>query len=142
MCDVPFLCHFERAVGLTDTDPYSEVVRYLSEHRDLVDQTFHTLSYFDGVDFARRAAAPGLFSVGLMDTICPPSTVLAAHHHYKGPGEITVYPYNEHEGGAGASWARQVDWLAGQARCATGASGNHVDPPPRPFARSPKRMRS
>ena len=33
MPDVPFLCHFERAVGLTDRDPYQEIVRYLSIHR-------------------------------------------------------------------------------------------------------------
>ncbi|MBG6215202.1 cephalosporin-C deacetylase-like acetyl esterase [Cryobacterium sp. CAN_C3] len=28
--DVPFLCHFERAVGMTEEDPYQEIVRYLS----------------------------------------------------------------------------------------------------------------
>ena len=34
MPEVPFLCHFERAVGMTDRDPYQEIVRYLSVHRD------------------------------------------------------------------------------------------------------------
>jgi cephalosporin-C deacetylase len=75
MPDVPFLCHFERAVDISDTDPYAEITRYLSVHRGAVRQTFATLSYFDGVNFARRAAAPALFSVALMDQTCPPSTV-------------------------------------------------------------------
>jgi cephalosporin-C deacetylase len=75
MPDVPFLCHFERAVDICDTDPYAEITRYLSVHRGAVRQTFATLSYFDGVNFARRAAAPALFSVALMDQTCPPSTV-------------------------------------------------------------------
>jgi cephalosporin-C deacetylase len=111
MPDVPFLCHFERAVGMTSSDPYSEIVRYLSVHRDLVEQTFTTLSYMDGVNFARRAAAPALFSVGLLDTVCPPSTVFAAHNHYAGEAHIEVYPFNEHEGGAAHHWLRQAEWL-------------------------------
>ncbi len=110
--DVPFLCHIERAVELTDADPYAELVRYLAVHRDGVERTFRTLGYFDGVNFARRAAVPALFSVALMDQVCPPSTVFAAFNHYRGPREITVHPFNEHEGGAGSSWPGQVAWLA------------------------------
>jgi len=40
-----------------------------------------------------------LFSVGLMDKICPPSTVYAAYNHWAGEKDIKVYPYNGHEGG-------------------------------------------
>jgi cephalosporin-C deacetylase len=109
--DVPFLCHFERAVGLNETDPYNEIVRYLAVHRDLVDQTFRTLSYFDGVNFAARASAPALFSVALMDPVCPPSTVFAAHNNYAVESSIEVYGFNEHEGGAGQHWRKQARWL-------------------------------
>jgi len=112
MPDVPFLCHFERAVGLTEEDPYNEVVRYLSVHRDAVAQTFRTLSYFDGVNFARRATAPALFSVGLMDPVCPPSTVYAAVNHHAADVAVVEYPFNEHEGGQGVHWQRQAAWLA------------------------------
>lgn len=99
LADVPFLCHFRRAVELVDTDPYHEIGRYLSQHRDQVDIVFKTLSYFDGVNFSARANAPALFSVGLMDQTCPPSTVYAAYNHYTGKKEITVWPFNQHEGG-------------------------------------------
>jgi len=112
MPDVPFLCHFERAVGMTDADPYAEVVRYLSVHRDRVPDVFRTLSYFDGVNFAKRATAPSLFSVALLDLITPPSTVFAAHNAYLGATAIEVYPFNQHEGGQGAHWLEQARWLA------------------------------
>jgi cephalosporin-C deacetylase len=60
---------------------------------------FNTLDYFDGVNFSTRANAPALFSVGLMDMTCPPSTVFAAYNHYTGEKQITVWPFNQHEGG-------------------------------------------
>lgn len=116
--DVAFLCNLERAVGLTDNDPYAEVNRYLRIHRDKAEQTFTTLSYVDGVNFARRATAPALFSTGLQDQIAPPSTVFAAFNAYGAPGsagaldkDIVVYPFNDHEGGEGAHWPLQVDFV-------------------------------
>lgn len=114
MPDVPFLCHFDRAVGLTDSDPYQEVVRYLSVHRGADEAVFRTLSYFDGVAFARRATAPSLFSVALLDPVCPPSTVYAAFNHYRGEKAIEVYTHNEHEGGQAYQWFAQAAFLGRQ----------------------------
>ena len=103
LVDVPFLCHYRRAVELTDERPYQELARYLRVHRTQADTIFRTLSYVDGVNHAARATAPAIFSVGLMDTICPPSTVYAAFNHYGGDREvakeISVWPYAGHEGG-------------------------------------------
>lgn len=112
MPDVPFLCHFARAIGLTGSDPYQEVVRYLAVHRGAEDRVFETLSYFDGVNFARRADAPTLFSVGLLDPVCPPSTVYAAFNSYRGARKkMSVFPFNEHEGGQGHQWEAQAAFL-------------------------------
>ena len=110
LVDVPFLCHIARGVELADTDPYSEVTRYLSIHRNH-DQALATLAHFDGVSFARRATVPALFSVGLMDTVCPPSTVYAAYNAYAGPKEMAVYHENDHEGGGPVHELRQLHWL-------------------------------
>jgi cephalosporin-C deacetylase len=99
MPDVPFLCHYRVATEITDRAPYSEISQFCKIHRDRVEQVFRTLSYFDGVNFAPRAQAPALFSVGLMDDICPPRTVFAAYNHYAGPKEIRIWKYNSHEGG-------------------------------------------
>ncbi|MEV7968660.1 alpha/beta fold hydrolase [Sphaerisporangium sp. NPDC088356] len=99
LIDVPFLTHFRRAVEITDRDPYQEIVRFLASQRDSEEQVFRTLSYFDGLNFAARGRVPALYSVALMDWICPPSTVFAGHNHWAGPKEITVWPWNGHEGG-------------------------------------------
>ncbi|TDN87508.1 acetylxylan esterase [Microbacterium sp. BK668] len=110
--DVPFLCHFERAVRLTDEYPYREIANYLGAHRADVDEVFATLAYFDGVNFAKRASAPALFSAALEDLICPPSTVFAAANHYAGRAEVDVYSFNAHEGGGAERWPRHAEWLA------------------------------
>jgi len=115
MADVPFLCHYERALSIADSDPFGEIRRYLATHRAHVDRVFSTLSYFDGVNFAMRATAPALFSVALMDEVCPPSTVYAAFNAYGGDRgvekEIVVYPYNGHEGGGPNQTQRQWEFV-------------------------------
>jgi cephalosporin-C deacetylase len=112
MPDVPFLCDFRRAMQVAPGEPYGELVRYLAAHRDHEATVFETLAYFDGAVLARRASAPALFSVALMDETCPPSTVYAAFNAYAGPKEIVAYPYNDHEGGEVFHLERQVSWLA------------------------------
>ncbi|MEO7121759.1 MAG: acetylxylan esterase [Lacisediminihabitans sp.] len=116
MANVPFLCHFERAVTITDSDPFAEIARYLAVHRDAVDIVFETLSNFDGVNLVPRATAPALFSVALMDPIVPPSTVFAAYNAYAGEKEITVYPFNGHEGGASLQEERKLRWALERLR--------------------------
>jgi cephalosporin-C deacetylase len=111
MPDVPFLCHYRRATEITDSYPYQEIARYLMIHREQTDMVFSTLSYFDGVNFAARAQAPALFSVGLMDEVCPPSTVFAAYNHYAGRKEIRVWHYNHHEGGASYQTQEKIKFL-------------------------------
>jgi cephalosporin-C deacetylase len=111
MPDVPFLCHYRRATEITDSSPYSEIVQFCKAHRDKVDDVFNTLSYFDGVNFAARTQVHSLFSVALMDLICPPSTVFAAYNHFVGPKDIDVYAYNDHEGGGTHHKVEQVKFL-------------------------------
>lgn len=110
--DVPFLCHYRRATAMVDSDPYGEIARYCKIHRGQIETVFNTLSYFDGLNFAARAQCPTLFSVGLMDEICPPSTVFAAYNHYAGPKRITVWQYNHHEGGETFQAIEKVKFLA------------------------------
>lgn len=112
LSDVPFLCHYRRATTLVDTMPYGEIAKYLSIHRDKEDTVFRTLSYFDGVNFAKRITAPSIVSVALMDSTCPPSTVFAAVNNMPHPPQLEIYPYNGHEGGASLQTLRQINWLA------------------------------
>ena len=110
---MPFLCHFRRSAEITPRDPFPEISRYLAVHRDQAERVFETLSYFDGVNFARHIAAPALFSVALMDDVVMPSTVFAAFNSLASDdAEIEVYGFNGHEGGQAFQWLRQARWLA------------------------------
>jgi len=116
--DVPFLCHFRRAVEITDRTPYREIALYLAGWRDHAEAAYRTLSYHDGVNLGRLATCPALFSVALMDLTCPPSTVYAAFNSYGENSavglpakEIAVYPHNDHEGGEAYQYDRQLDWF-------------------------------
>ncbi|MFO1539542.1 MAG: acetylxylan esterase [Chloroflexota bacterium] len=111
--DVPFLCDFPRGITITDRAPYAEIAGYLRSHRDHGEAVSRTLAYFDGAVLARRATAPALFSVALMDQICPPSTVFAAYNHWGGAERrIEVYPFNDHEGGQAFHDRVKLAWLA------------------------------
>ena len=112
MPDVPFLCDFPRAIGIAMRDPYREVANFLSQQRDRKVKVFETLNYFDCVNFARLASAPALFSVGLMDEICPPSTIYGAFNAYAGDKRIVEYEFNNHEGGQGFQEREQMAWLS------------------------------
>jgi len=121
MVGVPFLCDIERAMGLVDTAPYGELVTYCRTHRYRVGQVRRTLSYVDGVHLAARASAATLFAVGLMDEVCPPSTVFAAYNAWAGADkQIEVWEYDGHDGGAGHQEAVQVRWLAERIGAAPG----------------------
>ena len=113
MPDVPFLCDFPRAVRTAARDPYGEIARFLAQHRDKKEQVFETLRYFDGVNFARQSKAAALFSVALMDDVCPPSTVYGAFRAFAGADKTMVeYEFNNHEGGQAFQDREQMKWLA------------------------------
>ncbi|GAA3851710.1 acetylxylan esterase [Streptomyces sedi] len=121
LVDVPFLCHYRRGADTASAGPYPELVTYLGAHqRGEPARVFDVLAYFDGQHFAARATAPALFSVALMDPVCPPSTVYAAYNRYRGEKDITVWEFSDHAGGGSDQQARQLAWLAGRGLAPTG----------------------
>jgi cephalosporin-C deacetylase-like acetyl esterase len=54
--------------------------------------------YFDAMNFAARATAPGLIGVGLVDTVCPSEGVLATVNQLKGPKKVVIMPMSGHGG--------------------------------------------
>lgn len=126
LADVPFLQDFRRGINLAARGPYPEITAFLSRHRDRHEQTLAVLNYFDGVHLGRRATAPALFSVALLDDVCPPSTVFASYGSY-GTGKdaqcgepaaksMEIYHFNGHEGGQEHHWVRQLEYLAELAK--------------------------
>ncbi len=95
--DVPFLCDIQRAITLAPHPPYTEVPEFLAHQVDLVPAALDTLRYVDCALLARRITAQCLLSVGLMDIICPPSTVFAAYNEITSGKDMSVYPFTGHE---------------------------------------------
>lgn len=123
MPDVPFLCDIRRGADVAVAGPYLELGRWLSVHRDQVEDAQTALDYADAALLAGSAACPALFSVAMRDGTCPPSTVYAAFNRYGAAAkDIVRYPWNNHEGGQSAHLTRQAGWLSGQL-AAAGAAG-------------------
>jgi cephalosporin-C deacetylase len=95
--DVPFLCDIQRAITLAPKPPYTEIPEFLSQNVELIPQALETLRYVDCALLARRITAQCLLSTGLMDGICPPSTVFAAYNEITAAKDIAVYPYSGHD---------------------------------------------
>lgn len=62
------------------------------------DEIFTKLGYIDIQNLAPRIKAECLVGVGLMDTICPPSTQFAAINKIPGPVQLEIFPDFGHEG--------------------------------------------
>jgi len=95
--DVPFLCDIQRAITMAPHAPYTEVPEFLAHNVDLIPAALDTLRYVDCALLARRITARSLLSVGLMDEICPPSTVFAAYNEITAGKDIAVYPFTGHD---------------------------------------------
>lgn len=73
-----------------------------------------TSKYYDVVNFVSRTRCPMLVSVGLIDTTCPPSGVIAAYNQSKGPKELLVLERSDHQGRNNTQapfFARSSEWL-------------------------------
>lgn len=87
-------------------DAYQELrdfFRYFDPQHRREDEIFTRLGYIDIQFLAPRIKADVLFTVGLMDTICPPSTQFAVYNKITSPKELSIYPDFGHEGLPGAN---------------------------------------
>ena len=107
--EVPYLCHFRRAVDMAVRMPYLEIADYLRRWPKREAQVWRTLSYFDNMNLADRIRCPVLMDVGLRDDICPPSTVYAVYNKIRSRKEMKVYPYHNHEI-IEAHWEDKLRW--------------------------------
>jgi cephalosporin-C deacetylase len=103
----PFLCDYQRVWEIDQAkDAYDELRQYfrffdpLHEHEA---ETFTKLGYIDIQHLAPRIRGEITMTVGLMDTICPPSTQFAAYNKITAPKSVIFYPDYGHEGLPGSS---------------------------------------
>lgn len=97
----PFLSDYQRVWEMDQAkEAYLELQEYF-RHADPRHQfekrTFETLGYIDIQHLAPRIRAEVMWSIGLMDTICPPSTQFAVYNKIVSPKRMTIYPDFGHE---------------------------------------------
>ncbi|MBN1764700.1 MAG: acetylxylan esterase [Sedimentisphaerales bacterium] len=97
----PFLSDYIRVWEMDHAkDAYRELQEYF-RHSDpthkLESAIFEKLGYIDIQFLAPRIMAEVLWGIGLMDTICPPSTQFAAYNKITSPKTMVIYPDFGHE---------------------------------------------
>jgi cephalosporin-C deacetylase len=98
----PFLSDYKRVWEMDlAKDAFAELKEYFRHYDPLHKkeaETFNALGYIDIQHLASRIRGEILWFVGLMDTICPPSTQFAAYNKISAPKSLVIYPDFGHEG--------------------------------------------
>jgi cephalosporin-C deacetylase len=97
----PFLCDFRRVWEMDLAKAaYEELTTYFRLFDPLharEEDIFTRLGYIDVQHLAARINARVLFTLALMDTVCPPSSQFAAFNKIRSPKEMLIYPDYGHE---------------------------------------------
>jgi len=103
----PFLCDYQRVWEMDLAAGAYEELKTFFRHFDPLhereQEIFTRLGYIDNQHLADRIQAEVLWPLGLMDTICPPSTQFAAYNRIKSKKNLVIYPDFGHEGLPGSS---------------------------------------
>ena len=97
----PFLCDYQRVWEMDlDENAYEELRYYFRRfdpRHEREKEVFTQLGYIDVQHLAPYVRGEVLMAVGLMDTICPPSTQFAAYNKIESKKELAIYPDFGHE---------------------------------------------
>ena len=97
----PFLCDYKRVWEIDqDVDAYVELrdwFRRFDPRHEREHDIFTQLGYIDVQHLAPRILGDVMMAVGLMDTVCPPSTQFAAYNKIRSQKSLVVFPDYEHE---------------------------------------------
>lgn len=98
----PFLSDYQRVWEMDQAkDAYAELrefFRHFDPRHEREQAVFTNLGYIDIQHLAQRIRGEILWPIGLMDTICPPSSQFAAYNKIAAPKSMVVYPDFGHEG--------------------------------------------
>ncbi|NLM79105.1 MAG: acetylxylan esterase [Ruminococcaceae bacterium] len=97
----PFLSDYRRVWKMDLAKDAYEELRLFFRHFDPThakeDLYFRRLGYIDIQNLAGRIRGHVLWALGLMDTVCPPSTQFAAYNKITAPKDMIIYPDFAHE---------------------------------------------
>ncbi len=98
----PFLSDYKRVWDMDQAkDAYAELkefFRHYDPNHDQEEAIFEKLGYIDIQFLAPRIKSNVLWTIGLMDTICPPSSQFAAYNKITSQKTLNIYPDFGHEG--------------------------------------------
>ena len=98
----PFLSDYKRVWEMDlAKGAYAELrtyFRFFDPRHEREDQIFTRLGYIDVQHLCPRIKGETLMGIGLMDDICPPSTIFAAYNKISAPKNRVIYPDYGHEG--------------------------------------------
>lgn len=98
----PFLCDYKRVWEMDlASGAYEELKTFFRQFDPLherEEEIWTRLGYIDNQHLAHRIRAEVLMPVGLMDTICPPSTQFSAYNRIHSKKSLLIYPDFGHEG--------------------------------------------
>jgi len=98
----PFLCDYLRVWEMDlAVAAYEEIRTYFrmfDPRHERKEELFAKLGYIDCQYLAPRIKAEVMMGVGLMDTVCPPSTQFAAYNKITSKKDVVIYPDFSHEG--------------------------------------------
>jgi len=97
----PFLCDYQRVWEMDlAKDAYAELRTYFRNfdpRHEREQEIFTRLGYIDVQHMAKRIQAEVLMGLGLVDTICPPSSQFAAYNKITSKKSLAIYPDFAHE---------------------------------------------
>ena len=103
----PFLSDYQRVWEMDQAkDAYAELKDYFRRfdpRHEKEAAVFEKLGYVDIQHLAPRIRAEVFWIIGLMDTICPPSTQFAAYNKITATRSMCIYPDFGHEGLPGSN---------------------------------------
>ncbi len=99
--EYPFLCDYQRVWEMDQArEAYKELSDFFRRHdprHQRHSDIFTRLGYIDCQHLAPRIRASVLMGIGLMDSICPPSTQFAAYNKITSAKKSVIYPDFSHE---------------------------------------------
>lgn len=118
LSDIPALCianvpsnsNLERRVEGAHGS-FAAVTELLRRAPQYTEKVYETLSYFDTMNLADRICCPVYASVALADEICPAECFFATYNRIEAKKEITVYPFNGHDGAGDVHLEKELSYL-------------------------------
>ncbi|AEY67875.1 acetyl esterase (deacetylase) [Clostridium sp. BNL1100] len=93
----PYLSDFKRYWYLDAQDELIEYFRFFDPLHKSEDEVFNKLGYIDIQNLMKRIKGEVMFTTGLMDEVCPPSTQFAAYNKITSPKNMLLYHDYAHE---------------------------------------------